>query len=209
MTQITIENARENLNAQVQARIDYELKKVNENALEKVKENDLLIAKKFRDVQARMNHDLILQIAIDLNIADFTFLNVHKRSNERFNIYSAQKIAYLLQAFVKARHADKHSMNVLRNALANKSKLQDDAFEYTYALVRSTCSKFFRDENARNISKLKYRCDSVSAVTSQTQASSTVNALKVLSVVHLKKCSYSNDNKLVFDFDHRAFDLVK
>lgn len=202
-----IENARNNLFAQCETRISYEIDKASQ-ADESVTADNLLIAKKLRKQRDSLNHENVLQLAIDFNVAEFDFFNVHKRSNERFNIYAIEKIAKILRNVVKADSMSKHCYNVLFNALKLRDAIESDKFEYTRSHVKSTVSAHYRDAQSKAVSKLAKRCETVSASTASTQASSTINALVVLHVAKLVKASDMKQEKLKFDYDHKVFSLI-
>lgn len=197
MTQ-TLQTLQNAINAQFDARREYEKSKNIDN---------LTIIKKFDKLQNQMQNETVLQYALDLNI-DATFINVHKSSAQRFNVYAVEKIVQFLNFLAERAHAcDKYTLATLVNA----DKLAKKEVEFSTDYQLATCSDKYNSENinARNLSQRV----NVSTSTCSTQSSSTRCALVALNLATVEKATQSASKKLTVALDNahvqRALDLIK
>lgn len=190
---------RASLDSNVTSRIVYETSKSAHSAATKV-------AKYFRydfKSQCCKISDAAIDSARRALVADFSFVNDHKRENQAFNVYALEKLAKALYALTNSMKCDKYTDVILRNLDAQRARIEDKSFTFTRKHCYVACSADLTQENVKK-SDVKHRLSARDFSTVTTQVSSSLRTLEALRVLRVE-----NDALVSVNFDHAIFSSVR
>jgi hypothetical protein len=127
-----------------------------------------------------VTHSDIATVLLTANV-DAEFINRSERSNNRYNIYAAQKVDNAARAVKNVATLNHYTLACLRVAIA----FEADASKLTHKDAVSACSASVKHSDAKRekiIKSLRY-ASHVAANTASTQASSSINALQSLNIL--------------------------
>ena len=156
------------LNAAIDSRAAYEASKnADNNSIQSV------LAALRKDFNRA---EVIAQIMID-NSVNAEFINRQERSNNRYNVYAAQKVENAVSASANTEALNHYTLAILKVACALKTVSHKDAVSACSAGVKHSDTA-----RERVIKSLRY-AKHVAANTASTQSSSSLNALQTLNVI--------------------------
>jgi hypothetical protein len=170
MTQM-IDSYVAELNAALDARAAYELAK---NAANDSMQSTLSSLRK------SMTHADIAAQLHSCNV-DANFINRSERSNNRYNVYAAQKVDNVARAAKSVEELNHYTLAILRVALAVE-KIES---KLSHKDAVSACSASVKHSEAKReslIKSLRY-AKHVAANTASTQSSSSINALQTCNIL--------------------------
>lgn len=156
------------INAALDSRASYESAK---NA-----ENDS-IQSVITSLRKSMTHNDVATALMN-NAVDAEFINRSERSNNRFNVYAAQKVDNAARAAINVESLNHYTLAILRVAVALEAK----ELTLTHKDAVAACSASVKHSEAKReqiIKSLRY-AKHVAANTASTQSSSSINALQTL-----------------------------
>lgn len=171
MTKQTIKSIKQSFETELNARIAHETA-IDENA--NVINVLLLASKKF--------DDSVFSYFAKHNL-DFSFLNVARKADKRFNAKALDKVARVVKSISsKTDMLDNYTRAIVKNAihLSDNHKI----VELDNVLQRATCSHSI--EHAQRAKLDRSACVDKNASTANTQQSSTRAALDALKLVTVK-----------------------
>lgn len=183
---------RASLDSNVIARIDYETAKGCHDAAVKVARYTRF---NFKTRSCDVT-DRALAAAAVYGIANFDFINNHRRDGQRFNVYALEKTMAKLYAastgfFMVDKTADKYCLSILLTLDKNRGR----DFTLSSTTIQQMFSLALRDENfARANYESLVR---VQPSTASTQCSSSLRALAALRV-----CEYDESTRRVVNVNH-------
>lgn len=164
-------NYIEALNVAIDSRAAYERSK-NES-------NDS-IQTTLNAIRKSVTHATIAEKLLNSSV-NAEFINRQERSNNRYNVYAAEKVDNAARASAYVAELNHYSLAILKVALAfekNESKL-------SHADAVSACSASVKHKDAKReqvIKSLRY-AKHVASNTATTQSSSSINALQTLNIL--------------------------
>jgi hypothetical protein len=159
---------------------------------------------KLNNLRDNMTHETIAEFCAKTHL-NANFINRQERKNARFNIYSADKVANIARASVKAAMLNHYTLAIIRAALA----LESADLIMTQRDAESACSLDLSTDKEREklIKSCKYQRN-VAANTASTQASSSINALQEYSVL-IETRDTSNNRVYKLNAESEAFKALQ
>ena len=174
--------------AAIASRNDYEIAKNAEN--DNMSHTLKTLAKSF-------DNDVIAQTMMTFNVSA-DFINVAERKNARFNVYAAQKVENVVSVLAKRTNVLNHyTLNILRTCAA----MSKASLKMTHSEAVASCSKDSKIADAKRAKHVSRYQRLTSANTASTQASSSLNALKVCNVIDEVRDDANNVAYVVRDTD--------
>lgn len=167
--------------SEIDSRIAYEVEK---NA------DSLSIQKTLNDIRKAVSFKSVADVMCAANV-DAAFINRAERSNARFNVYAAEKVVNVARAAAKLATLNHYTLAILRSALA----LEANQMTLTQRDAVAACSIDMKLADAKRDKILVKYQKHVHASTASTQASSSINALKMYNVL---RESRDDANQTVF-----------
>jgi hypothetical protein len=170
-----IETYKNELLSAIDSRAAYELAKNAENAS---------MQATIKDLRKSVDHDAIASAMLASNV-DAQFINRAERSNNRYNVYAAEKVVNVARYLAKAATLNHYSLAIVKAAIA----LQASDLLLTHADAVCVCSKDAKHKDAKRakIVKSAHYDKHVSSNTASTQSSSSINALQTFNVLIEKR----------------------
>lgn len=181
------------LNAALDARASYEKAK---NA-----ENDS-IQSCITSLRKSVTHSDVATALMN-NAVNAEFINRSERTNNRYNVYAAQKVDNAARAAISVEALNHYSLAILRVAVALEAK----ELMLSHKDAVAACSASVKHSEAKReaiIKSLRY-AKHVAANTASTQSSSSINALQTCNV--LRETRNAN-NEIVYSVN-RESDMTK
>lgn len=145
--------------------------------------------KTLSDIRKSVNHDTIANMMLASNV-DAAIINRAERSNNRFNVYSYEKIVNVARYLASVASINHYT----RAILASVHAFETAEFTFTHKDAVCACSKAVKQTDSKKESILKsVRYDKhVAANTASTQASSSLNALIAFNVLRESRDEANN-----------------
>jgi hypothetical protein len=112
---------------------------------------------------------------------DSNFINRSERSNNRYNVYAAQKVDNVARAVKSVAELNHYSLAILRVALAVEKI--DSKLSHKDAVAACSASVKHSDAKRESIIKSLRYAKHVAANTASTQSSSSINALQTCHIL--------------------------
>lgn len=144
--------------------------------------------------------EVIAQIMIDSSV-NAEFINRQERSNNRYNVYAAQKVENAVSAASASEALNHYSLAILRAVCKLHTITHKDAV--------SLCSESVKHSDAkreRAIKSLRY-AKHVAATTASTQSSSSLNALLTCNIL-CESRNAENDVTYTLNSESAMFKLL-
>lgn len=189
MTTQTIETFKIALLNAVDARIEYEARKSNNdaslivdasNANATLRVVNASMHKTLKDIRESVENDAVVSVMLASN-CDANAINKSERANARRNVYSYEKDVNIARAIKRATTLNHYTVAIFKALVA----LDNAKMHATHSDLSSACSLDVKsDDKAREtlIKACKYQ-KHVVANTASTQSSSSINALLAFNVV--------------------------
>jgi len=171
MSENNVQTYIDSLNAALDARASYERSKNSDNSS---------IQDTLESMRKSMTHADIAGTLQAANV-DPSFINRSERSNNRYNVYAAQKVDNAARAAKSVAELNHYSLAILKVAVA----LEKSETKLTHKDAVAACSLSVKHSEAKReavIKSLRY-AKHVAANTASTQASSSINALQTLNIL--------------------------
>lgn len=172
MTKNAASSYASNVLAAFDARKAYENDKNDENTS---------IQKTLDDLRNVVSHETISKIMHTAHV-DADFINKSERKTNRFNVYAAQKVVNVAQAIAKASALNHYSRAILLSA----KSFTENELTLTHRDAVAACSLQIKTDTKKQKHLVQYQ-KNVDASTASTQASSSINALKMYDVLREEK----------------------
>lgn len=176
------------LNAAFDARAAYETAKNADNAS---------MTKTLTTLRKSIAHDAVASVMLACNVSA-DFINRAERSNARFNVYSAEKVANVARYLsVSTEVLNHYTLAILKSCIA----LSDAKLSLTHADAQVACSSDARSLDAKKKKLIAQYARVVAANTASTQSSSSINALQMFSIIKETRDA-NNAIAYVFNDEH-------
>jgi len=188
MTTLTVADVRASVLASIDSRLAYESSKNSDN---------LNMQTTLQKLRKSFDHDAIASVMLASNV-NADFINVAERSNARFNVYAAEKVQNLLAYVAKqSLHLNHYTLHILKtcDAMTKADMLM------THSDAVASCSSDSKISDKTRAKLVSRYARLTSANTASTQASSSLNALKVCNVIEETRDASNNVAYRVRDTD--------
>lgn len=159
------------LNAALDSRAEYEAHKNVDNDS---------IQSTLASLRKSLTHSTIAQRLLDSNV-DANFVNRQERSNNRYNVYAAEKVDNAARAAALVAECNHYTLAILRVALAFEAS--DSKLSHADAVSACSASVKHKDAAREKVIKSLRYAKHVASNTATTQSSSSINALQTLNVL--------------------------
>lgn len=176
------------LNAALDSRAAYESSKNPDNHN---------MPKTLANLRKSMSHESIASVMLACNVSA-DFINRAERSNARFNVYSAEKVANVARYLATNVEALNHyTLAILKTCIS----LSDAKLSMTHEDAACACSSDAKTSEAKKRKLIAHYARIVHANTASTQSSSSINALQMFDLVKQVRDD-KNNVAYVFNDEH-------